>query len=257
MPNLFVDIRDDENQRSQTPPSLTEEQALELLQGGEFTAAKLIPWGSNYSFAVALDRGEGEEHLAIYKPQAGEAPLHDFPDGTLFLREVASYLLSKQLDWGIVPPTIVREGPHGIGSLQLYIEPMEGLDDPSQLWGACTLDIERLVLFDHIANNADRKLTHCLLDGRRKVWGIDHGLTFNHVPKMRTVLWQFIDRPIAPPLVTDLDKLMADRSEVEELFADYLAPVEIDAFFARVERMRSLGRYPRLHPHRNIPYGWW
>ena len=96
-----------------------------------------------------------------------------FPEGTLFLREVASYHLSKLLGWDIVPPTVVRDGPHGIGSVQLYVEPMPESEswDPRRFWGNCTVEIERLVLFDHIANNADRKLSHCLRDVQGKGLG--------------------------------------------------------------------------------------
>lgn len=257
MPNLYVELRDEDDRTGLTPAPLTESEALDLLANAEITASKLIPWGSNYSFAVALQAASGPEHLAIYKPRAGEAPLYDFLDGTLYKREVASYLLSRYLGWDIVPPTVIRDGPHGVGSLQLYIQPVEGPEDPRLFWSACTPEIERMVLFDHIANNADRKLTHCLLDAEGKVWGIDHGLTFNEAPKMRTVLWQFAEDPISPVLKADLAKLISSTDDVSEMLRDLLTPAEIRALFARAERLHEQGRYPRLNPHRNIPYGWW
>lgn len=226
------------------------------MANADFRAASLIPWGSNYSFAVALKADQGH-YLAIYKPRAGEAPLHDFRHGTLYKREVAAYRLSRWLGWNIVPPTIAREGPHGIGSLQIYVEPDENLADPDAFWGDQSLDNERLVLFDHIANNADRKLSHCLLDVAGNVWGIDHGLTFNDVPKLRTVMWQFTGQEISPELKKDLVRLRDGAGEVAAELEPWLTQREIAAFHARVEMLLESGCYPQLNPYRNIPYGWW
>lgn len=259
MPDLFLELRDQTDCHGATPLPMTEADALELLIDSEITASKLIPWGSNYSFAVAVETADGREQLAVYKPRAGEAPLYDFPEGTLYLREVASYQLSKLLGWDIVPPTVIREGPHGIGSVQLYVEPMtESADwDPRRYWGNCTLEIERLVLFDHIANNADRKLSHCLRDTQGKVWGIDHGLTFNEIPKLRTALWQFVGAEIHSDLWADLQRISLAEQATRELFEPYLASAEIEALMRRIERFVEMGRYPQLNPRRNIPYGWW
>lgn len=259
MPDLFLELRESGDNEGFTPAPLTEMAALSLLLESEITAAKLIPWGSNYSFAVALETRDGQEQLAVYKPRAGEAPLWDFPEGTLFLREVAAYRLSSALGWGIVPPTVVREGPHGVGSVQIYVQPqVEPADwDPRLFWGECTLEIERLVLFDHISNNADRKLSHCLLDRQGKVWGIDHGLTFNEEPKMRTALWQFVGQPVSSELMNDLRLLKARESDIRESLGRYLAPNEVTAMFQRVERFIETEHYPHLNPRRNIPYGWW
>lgn len=258
MPDLFLELRGDDD-AGITPPPLTEGEAASLLLESEIVGSKLIPWGSNYSFAVALETPEGREQLAIYKPRSGEAPLYDFPDGTLFLREVAAYHLSKLFGWDIVPPTVIREGPHGVGSVQLYVEPMPESEtwDPRRFWGNCEVDIERLVLFDHIANNADRKLSHCLRDGQGKVWGIDHGLTFNEAPKLRTALWQFVGSGISPELLADLGRLKSRAGEVQSTLEPYLARGEIAAMMRRVERFLEMRHYPRLDPRRNVPYGWW
>src|SRR5215208_4215155 len=145
MPDLFLELRDSDDNRGTTPPPLSEEEALSLLLEAEITATKLIPWGSNYSFAVALETEDGREQLAIYKPRSGEAPLYDFPEGTLYLRETAAYLLSRSLGWNLVPPTVVRTGPHGIGSVQLYIQPSPEDNDSRRFWGSCMDEIERLV----------------------------------------------------------------------------------------------------------------
>ncbi len=257
MPDLFLQLRTPDDESGQTPPVLDEDEALRLLQSAEITAAKLIPWGSNYSFAVAVAEPGGIEQLAIYKPRSGEAPLHDFRSGTLFRREVAAYRLSKRLGWGLVPPTVIRQGPHGTGSLQLYVQPAEEIDDPHTLWGDLCLENERFVLFDHIANNADRKLSHCLIDASGRRWGIDHGLTFNEAPKLRTVMWQFAGMPVSDALQADLGAILTQRDAFVDDFGALLNRREIEAFFQRVEALHRTGCYPQLDPYRNIPYGWW
>jgi hypothetical protein len=256
MPDLFLEMRDDEAEPGITPAPLAELDALALLQTAEFTASKLIPWGSNYSFAAALETENGGSQLAIYKPRNGEAPLYDFPDGTLYLRECAAYVLSRLLGWDLVPPTVIRDGPHGVGSVQLYIEPAGDTHEARLFWGSCRPEIERLVLFDHLANNADRKIGHCLRDRWGKVWGIDHGLTFNRYPKLRTVLWQYVGAPVSPTLLADLRRFRRTDEPRREL-APYLDHSEIDALVARIDRFIETGAYPNLNPRRNVPYGWW
>lgn len=257
MPDLFLELRDSPDGSGTTPAPLAEDDALTLLLEAEMTASKLIPWGSNYSFAVALENADGREQLAIYKPRSGEAPLYDFPEGTLYLRETAAYLLSRRLGWCLVPPTVVRSGPHGIGSVQLYVQPMTEDGDPRRYWGACTEEIEQLVLFDHITNNADRKMSHCLRDQDGKIWGIDHGLTFNEYPKLRTVLWQFVGQAVSPPLLDDLRSLRRKERDLRAELGRYLSRGEINALHSRVDRLLESGKYPVLNSHRNVPYGWW
>jgi hypothetical protein len=259
VPELFLQLREPDDSLGATPAPLGDDEAICLLESAEFVATQLIPWGSNYSFAVAMQDAAGREQLAIYKPRNGEAPLYDFPDGTLYKREVAAYRLNRLLGWRLVPPTIVRTGPHGVGSLQLYIEPArEEVEwDAHRFWGRNAEEIERLVLFDHIANNADRKIGHCLRDGLGNIWGIDHGLTFNEVPKLRTVLWQFVGEPVSPRLLADLARVCDDEAGIERELAPWLSRSELLAFRHRLERIVGMGRYPKLNPNRNVPYGWW
>src|SRR5699024_908018 len=124
-----------------------------------------------------LEVEDGPGHLAIYKPVLGERPLWDFRHGSLHARERASYLLSRALGWDIVPATIVRDGPYGVGSVQIYVPSNPEVFEDPDYWGERTMENERMVLFDHLANNADRKITHCLLSSSGKIVGIDHGLT--------------------------------------------------------------------------------
>jgi hypothetical protein len=257
MPDLHLRLHDDESGDAVLQQPLAEDEALALLSEADITAAKVIPWGSNYTFAVALETEDGQDHLGIYKPRVGERPLWDFPHGTLYLREHASYLVSKRLGWNIVPPTIVREGPHGIGSLQVYVEPKEDRGDDDEFWGRRTLEIERLVLFDHITNNADRKITHCLLDRHDRIWGIDHGLTFHDDFKLRTVLWQFAGSPVSAELLDDLRRFIGECGEIRSELKGHLSGAELDALFARIDRILTRRRYPRLDPRWNVPYGWW
>ncbi len=256
MPDLFLQLHEDDAAAEPAPP-LAEADALALLRDADFTAAQLIPWGSNYTFGVALENADGRAQLAIYKPRAGEAPLYDFPDGTLYKRELASYLLSRHLGWEIVPPTVVRDGPNGVGSVQLYVEPAADEVDPQRFWGRCEPEIEKMVLFDHVANNADRKIGHCLRDVRGKVWGIDHGLTFHRQPKLRTVLWQYVGQPVSPELLDDLRRLQDTRPAVEDELGPLLERGEIGALFGRVDSLVRNGTYPVLSGRRNVPYGWW
>jgi len=257
MPDLFLELREDNGAAGITPAPLPEAEALALLQTADIAASKLIPWGSNYTFAVALEAPDGRSQLAIYKPRTGEAPLYDFPDGTLYLRETAAYVFSRWLGWDLVPPTVIRNGPHGVGSVQLYVEPAPDNHDDRHFWGSCGPEIERLVLFDHLANNADRKIGHCLRDRWGKVWGIDHGLTFNRYPKLRTVLWQYVGSPISPDLLADLRRHRRRVDDLRRELAPYLDRGELDALVARFDRMLETGAYPTLNPRRNVPYGWW
>jgi len=257
MPDLFVRLQENDDGAVISVPARTEDETLAVLKAGEITASKLVPWGSNYTFAVGLESPDGHDELAIYKPRSGESPLYDFPDGTLFKREVASYLLSRRLGWNIVPPTVIRSGPHGVGSLQLYVEPEPDSPELRHFWGGNHPDVERLILFDHITNNADRKIGHCLRDTAGKVWGIDHGLTFNHVPKLRTVLWQFVGEPVSPGLLDDLTRICSESDTLRSDLARLLNRTELDALIARIEQFVTHGRYPTLNPRRNIPYGWW
>lgn len=255
MPDLRIRFEYDE----QTGPTLPldDEAALAILREAEITAAKLVPWGSNYTFAVGLNTDDDRQCLGIYKPQAGERPLWDFPAGSLYLREYASYLFSNWLAWDLVPPTVIRDGPHGVGSLQLYVEPKDEEIDEATFWGRRILPIERMVMFDHLANNADRKIGHCLVDTHDRIWGIDHGLTFNSDFKLRTVLWQYSGEAISPEVLSDISRLLCGSPEILAALDEILSPFEVAALIRRTTALVDAGRYPQLDPHYNVPYGWW
>jgi uncharacterized repeat protein (TIGR03843 family) len=168
---------------------------LELLARGEITVKGRLPWASNATFLVEVTRGRATT-LAVYKPQRGERPLWDFPRG-LHRREVAAYHLSEALGFGVVPPTLAREGPYGAGSLQLFVdaefeEHYFTLRERPEQRAALT----QLCAFDLVANNADRKSGHCLLGRDGRLYAIDNGLCFHAEPKLRTVVWDFAGEPV-------------------------------------------------------------
>jgi uncharacterized repeat protein (TIGR03843 family) len=230
-----------------------------LLEHGTIEAVELIPWGSNYTFAAVLVGEDGTRCYGVYKPRRGEVPLRDFPNGTLYKREVAAYLLAHHLGWDMIPPTIIREhGPHGIGSLQLYVEPRAGASAQyERLRESHRCDLQRMAVFDLLANNADRKGGHCLLDVRGHVWGIDHGLTFHCVPKLRTVIWDYCGEPIPPDLLESLDSVRSDPQRVNEVklaLGPLLSDQEMDALFQRWDRLLVNPCFPNLDPYRNVPW---
>jgi hypothetical protein len=236
------------------------EDPFDLLENGRIEGIELIPWGSNYTFATVL-KGYAQEQrcYGVYKPRRGEVPLRDFPSGTLYKREVAAYVFAKHLGWDIVPPTVIRQdGPHGIGSLQLYVEPRpDAAGQFDRLRETHRCDLQRLALFDLLTNNADRKGGHCLLDVRGQVWGIDHGLTFHHVSKLRTVIWDFCGDPFPPELVDELEDFRGDESRTQalrEALNPLLSDQELDALFHRWDRLLAVPCYPQLDPYRNVPW---
>src|SRR3990172_7937197 len=172
------------------------ESAVDLLARGTIDVQGLLPWSSNYTFMVVVRQG-GQQAMAVYKPCKGERPVWDFPEGTLANREVAAYVVSQALGWLIVPPTVLRDGPHGLGMLQLYIEA-----DPNEhyfTFGRRFPDqCRRLALFDALINNADRKAGHCLRDADDHIWAIDHGIFFHLQAQLRTVVWGYSRQPIPP-----------------------------------------------------------
>ena len=240
-------------------PAPFPEDPFSLLEHGTIEGIELIPWGSNYTFAALLRADDGSCCYGVYKPRRGEVPLRDFASGTLYKREVAAYVFATQLGWDLVPPTVIRaEGPHGIGSLQLYVEPRTGTSAQyERLRETHRCDLERMAVFDLLANNADRKGGHCLLDVRGHVWGIDHGLTFHNVPKLRTVIWDYCGEPIPRELEGQLRAIRSDKARVASLqrsLRPLLSDQELDALWQRWDRLLANPCFPQLDPYRNVPW---
>jgi len=235
------------------------DEAQGLLARGTIVALESIPWSSNYTFAVRILVDDQTSFLGVYKPRRGEVPLYDFPDGTLYKRERAAYLTAVAVGWDIVPPTVIRDGPHGIGSFQLLVD-VEPRSDYFKYKDAHTAEIQCIGLFDVITNNADRKAGHVLKDRSGKLWGIDHGLTFNTQPKLRTVIWDWEGEPIPGTLKHQLEAFRRDPKRVAQLRRDLealLSGAEVDLFFKRLEGTLSRGCWPPMTSRRSVPWPWY
>jgi uncharacterized repeat protein (TIGR03843 family) len=224
-----------------------------LLADGALEPLERIPWASNATFLGRVC-GDGGEALAVYKPQRGERPLWDFPAGTLGLREVAAYEVSQALGWAIVPATLWRDGPFGPGMVQLFID-----HDPDEHY--LTLRegradrFKQFVAFDVVVNNADRKSGHCLRTAGGHVFGVDHGLTFHHHHKLRTVIWDFADEPIPGDVAAGLRGLQGQlNGALGERLRPLLAPIEVAAVGERVAGLLDEGLFPE--PRTDYPYPW-
>jgi hypothetical protein len=237
--------------------ALTSERILHLLSEGTIEVEGLIPWSSNATLLVTV--GDDElTTLAIYKPQDGERPLWDFPYGTLGIREVAAYLVCETLGWGLIPPTVLRRGPHGLGSVQFFIHAREDVHfftiqgDPVYVD-----DLQRLAAFDVIANNADRKSGHCLLDYEGRLWSIDNALTFHEEPKLRTVIWDYAGQPLPADVLDDLQalqRILAQDSQLSQALDHLLSECEVSALRRRLQGLIEAGRFPEPGAGRVLPW---
>ncbi|MBN2304882.1 MAG: SCO1664 family protein [Anaerolineae bacterium] len=227
-----------------------------LLANGSIEMKGTMLWGSNYAALVTISDA-GLLATAVYKPQRGERPLWDFPDGTLCRREVATYVVSQALGWQLVPPTVLRQGPHGLGSFQLFIEHNPEINYFS-LDDRFVAQLQRFAILDILVNNADRKGGHLLLDARGKLWGIDHGLTFHTMPKLRTVIWEFAEDAIADDLLATLrafeGRLASPDHETHRKLAPLLSPAEIEALHNRTKHLLAKKTYPAPGPGRSYPW---
>jgi len=233
---------------------LTDPRVPAALATGELEILGLLPNSSNYTF-LARATTATEELLAVYKPRRGETPLWDFPRGTLCQREVAAYLLASALGWPNIPATLLREGPEGEGSVQLFVA-----FDPEQHYftmeGTRDDDFRRVALFDLVVNNADRKGGHCLLAPDDTIWVVDHGVCFHEEPKLRTVIWTFVGQPIPDALIADLDRVRDDLASglLHDELTSLLSPDERAALGERLDAIIADARFPEPGPGR--PYPW-
>ncbi|MEU1210698.1 SCO1664 family protein [Nocardia sp. NPDC005825] len=249
-------------------------------QTAELTVIGQVTTASNVT--LVCEAGAGGQRV-VYKPERGERPLWDFPDGTLAGREVASYLVSQALGWGVIPETVLREGPFGPGMVQRWIdtaedEPSPGLVDlcpvsaipdgyrevlraldpgghPVSLVHADDERLRRMAVLDVLINNADRKGGHALLALDGRVYGVDHGICLHTEPKLRTVLWGWAGEPVADELLTDITVLVkALPGELGERLAGLITDAEIDALEARGRALLDEPVMPLPASQRPIPW---
>ncbi len=260
----------------------------EVCLRGELTVIGRIRSASNATFLCEAHLGERQAHC-VYKPIAGEAPLWDFPDGTLAGRELSAYLVSRALGWNIVPYTIIREGPAGRGMLQLWVDqpgdevgaqPASGPDlvdllpaghvppgflpvlhaydyagDEVTLVHADDIRLRRMAVFDVLINNADRKGGHVLSGVDGHVYGVDHGVSLHVEDKLRTVLWGWAGKPVDDETL-DAVRRLGDglRGELGEQLCAHLTNREVDALHARTVALLANPVMPSPDRRRPIPW---
>jgi uncharacterized repeat protein (TIGR03843 family) len=260
----------------------------EVLRRGELTVIGRIRSASNATFLCEAHLGERQAHC-VYKPIAGEAPLWDFPDGTLAGRELAAYLISAALGWNIVPYTIIRDGPAGRGMLQLWVdqpgdevgdEPATGLDlvdllpagrippgylpvlqaydyagDEVTLVHADDIRLRRMAVFDVLINNADRKGGHILCGTDGQVYGVDHGVSLHVQDKLRTVLWGWAGKPVDDETLDTVGRLRDQlRGRLGEQLCEHITGREVDALHARTVALLDNPVMPTPDRRRPIPW---
>jgi uncharacterized repeat protein (TIGR03843 family) len=231
---------------------LPDEGAIaEHLRSGEVEVVGRMPWSSNGTYLCEVVH-EGATRQAIYKPRSRERELWDFPSG-LFQREVAAYELSRVLGWDLVPVTVDRDGPFGIGSLQdlvdadfeqHYFTLYEDEAHHPALRAMCVLDL--------VGNNTDRKSGHVLISREGRIQGIDHGLMFHHEFKLRTVIWEFGGEPIPAELLAAVAQLV--EGELPDELACRLDVLERDALRTRARAVVDAGCFPIDGTGRRYPW---
>jgi uncharacterized repeat protein (TIGR03843 family) len=243
-------------------PHASPELRTHLLEG-DLEIVGRMPYSSNTTLLVEVCH-DGQTSNAVYKPGRGERPLWDFPPD-VFKREVAAYELALALGWGVVPTTVRRDGPLGDGSVQQLID----ADFDQHYFTLVERDalrpqLERICLFDLLANNTDRKGGHCLVSGPggarppdeegegSHLWGIDNALCFHAEFKLRTVMWDFAGDPMPTGLLADIDDFLAD--DLPDPLVELLDPIERDALRARATAARREGVFPHDPTGRRYPW---
>jgi uncharacterized repeat protein (TIGR03843 family) len=242
-------VTDDSPIRDRGP--IAETEAIELLRTAEIDILGRMPWSSNGTFLVDLVVEHDVPAQGIYKPAQTERPLWDFPSG-LHRREVATYELSHQLGWDLVPPTVERDGPLGIGSLQLFVPTDYDEHYFTIAEAGSHVDLlQRLCVLDIVANSTDRKGGHCLVDTEGRVWAIDNGLTFHQEFKLRTVIWEWAGEAVPQAILDDVLALV--EGGLSDDLTALLDPLEREATLTRARAVLNAGRFPtdptgRRHP---------
>ncbi|MFC9825545.1 SCO1664 family protein [Streptomyces erythrochromogenes] len=255
----------------------------ELLAKGELTVVGRIREASNAVLLCTVTY-DGASADCVYKPVKGERPLWDFPDGSLAQREVAAYLVSEATGWGLVPATVLRDGPYGEGMVQQWIEARQPQEDSPQeellalvegeeagegwkpvafaevgegrtalLVHADDPRLRRLSVLDAVINNGDRKGGHLLPAPDGRIYGIDHGVTFHTEDKLRTLLWGWAGEPLpdeAREALAALDAELAEGAPLATRLAELITAAELAAVRERVAHMLRTGTHP-------LPSGQW
>jgi len=222
----------------------------EILKNGELVVTGRLIDASNATL-LAECTYDNKKIKCIYKPVAGERPLWDFQDGNLAHREFAAYLISKVTNFNIVPLTILRDGPFGIGMVQEWIE-IDAEIDLASFFSGNDKQLRKMALFDAVINNTDRKIGHLLPQADGSLFGCDHGVTFHQENKLRTVLWQWAGDTFTAEEVLTLSDL-ATKIKNDEIFElkNLITQAEIGALSSRIEDLLEAKTFPM--PSRDWP----
>jgi hypothetical protein len=223
---------------------------LELLEHGQLEVIGRLTDASNATFVCRIQADDAVQ--CVYKPVRGERPLDDFPTATLARRETAAYAMSEATGWEIVPPTVLRDGPLGLGMVQLWIDIDDSVDLVEMVVGRDER-LRRVCVFDALANNADRKGAHLLPTESGHIYGVDHGICFSAQPKLRTVLWGWRGEELNAEELAVVravcDGLDAGGA-LRQTLSDLLSPAEVAATAHRAEALLKSGRFPQPDPSR-------
>ncbi|MGE3284834.1 MAG: SCO1664 family protein [Pseudonocardia sp.] len=242
----------------------------ELLSHGRIEVTGRLVDASNATLLgeITLD---GVAAGCVYKPVRGERPLWDFPDGTLAGREVATYLVSEAGGFGVVPPTVHRDGPFGPGMVQVWVDTADERElvdvrppkdvppgwlgvlrargvagEPAVLIHANTPELRVMAAFDVLVNNADRKGGHVLAGADGRVYGVDHGLCLHVEDKLRTVLWGWVGTRLPEEVLERVRRLRsALDGGLSASLREHITRAEVRALVARVDELLADPCYPR------------
>lgn len=259
--------------------------SIDALSCGDLTVIGQITSASNATLVCDAEAGDRSVRC-VYKPVRGERPLWDFPDGTLAGREYVSFLVSEYLGWGVVPRTVLRDGPFGVGMVQQWIDSTDrqsqpgGLDlvdvcasenipdgcfevleasdatgAPVSLVHANDPRLLRMAVLDVVLNNADRKGGHVLRDVDGYVYGVDHGVCLHVEDKLRTVLWGWAGKPVDDDTLDAVAGLLdALGGPLGEGLAAHITAGEITALRRRARVLLDSPVMPSPDRHRPIPW---
>ena len=222
--------------------------AARLVADGELEVIGRLVAASNATLLCRVVLPDRTEGAAIYKPVRGERPLWDFPEGTLAGREIAAFLVSEASGWGIVPPTVLRDGPYGPGMVQLWMEVDESVDRVA-LVNDADPRLRRVAVFDAVVNNADRKVGHLLPMSDGSIRGVDHGVCFHREPKLRTVLWAWRGKKLRAAEISVVERLEADLGgDLGAALGEHLTRAEVRTTRKRAGHLLRTGRFPEPSP---------
>ncbi len=223
------------------PPVSVAPEISQLVETNELEVIGRLVDASNATLLARIT----PEIQVIYKPIAGERPLWDFPEGSLAGREVAAFYISELGNFGLVPYTTLREGPYGLGAVQIWVETDEEIDVVEVAQQELP-NLRSMALFDAIINNTDRKFGHILFVDLEKIYGVDHGVSFHVEDKLRTVLWQWSGAALNANEVEQIKDLLDQLDE--KYLTTLISPAEVTALRFRITRLLENRVFPEPSP---------